>query len=97
MPEPIPETPLMPRPTMLRGRLQAVLNATKLGNEALPKIGGEPDWIQEDEAPQCCGQPAMFYGQLASLGGKYGLVNNGINYVFTCRKCLKVQSVFQFS
>ncbi len=97
IPDKIPETRLMPRPETLRGKLQAVLNATKLGNERLHKIGGEPDWIQDDETPECCGQSAMFYGQLGSLGGEYDLIDNGIIYVFICRKCLRTHSVFQFS
>lgn len=97
IPEPIPETRLMPRPATFRSRLQALLNTATLRNDALHKIGGEPDWIQGDETPYCCSQPAMFYGQLGSLGGKYDLIDNGIIYVFICRKCLKTYSVFQFS
>lgn len=97
IPEPLPETRLVARPLTLRSRLQAILNAARLGNEARHKIGGEPDWIQDDETPECCGQPAMFYGQLGSLGGKYDLIDNGIVYVFICRKCLRAHAVFQFS
>ena len=96
-PDRFPETRLIPRPARLRGKLQAVLGFAKIANERLHKIGGEPDWIQDDETPECCGQPAMFYGQLGSLGGKYDLIDNGIIYVFICRKCLRTHSVFQFS
>lgn len=96
-PDQFPETPLMPRPDSLDEKVRAVLNAGKFRRARFHKIGGEPDWIQGDETPECCGHPAIFYGQLGSLGGKYDLVDNGRIYVFLCRKCLKAHAVFQFS
>src|SRR5438045_2956071 len=96
-PDKFPETRLVARPATLGGKLEAILGLAKIGQGRLHKIGGEPDWIQDDETPQCCGRPAIFYGQLGSLGGKYDLIDNGIIYVFICRKCLKTHSVFQFS
>ena len=97
IPEKIPETRLIPRPPTLRGKLAAICDWNMTVNHRLHKIGGEPDWIQDGETPECCGRPTMFYGQLGSLGGKYDLIDNGIIYVFICRKCLNTYSVFQFS
>ena len=91
----IPETPLVPRAKTLRAKLSVMLHQARA--HPVHKIGGEPDWIQGDETPECCGRPTMFYGQLGSLGGQYDLIDNGIIYVFICRKCLKTQAVFQFS
>lgn len=93
IPEKIPETHLVP------GRPRSLGNFARiwLRGHSSHKIGGEPDWIQGDETPKCCGVPAMFYGQLGSLGGKYDLIDNGIIYVFICRKCLNAYAVFQFS
>ena len=96
-PDKFPENRLMPRPDTISDRLQAVFNLARFGSERLHKIGGEPDWIQDDETPECCGQTAIFYGQLGSLGGKYDLIDNGLIYVFICRKCLNAHAVFQFS
>ncbi len=92
-----PETRLIPRPPTLRGKLAAIWDWDMTVNHRLHKIGGDPDWIQGDETPECCGQPAVFYGQLGSLDRKHDLIDNGLIYVFICRKCLKSHSVFQFS
>jgi hypothetical protein len=97
IPEDIPETRLIPRPPTFRRKLAAVMDWRMTMNYRPHKIGGEPDWIQGEETPACCGRPTMFYGQLGSLGGKYDLIDNGIIYVFICRKCLATHSVFQFS
>lgn len=97
IPEKISETRLIPRPPTFLGKLAAVMNWGMTMEYRPHKVGGEPDWIQNEETPECCGRPAMFYGQLGSLGGEYDLVDNGIIYVFICRKCLKTHSVFQFS
>jgi hypothetical protein len=93
IPEQIPETHLVPRRPTLLGNFARI----RFLGRSSHKIGGEPDWIQGDETPACCGRPMMFYGQLGSLHGKYDLIDNGIIYIFICRKCLKTQSVFQFS
>ena len=96
-PEKFPETRLIPRPPTLCGKIAAICDWDMTVNHRLHKIGGEPDWIQGDETPECCGQPATFYGQLGSLDRKHDLIDNGLIYVFVCRKCLKAHSVFQFS
>jgi hypothetical protein len=97
IPERIPETRLIPRPPTFRRKLIAVMKWRMTMNYRPHKVGGEPDWIQGEETPECCGRRAMFYGQLGSLGGKYDLCDNGIIYIFVCRKCLKTHSVLQFS
>jgi hypothetical protein len=94
-PDQFPQTPLIACPATLLAKLSAMWHQADA--HPIHKIGGEPDWIQGDETPECCGQPMIFYGQLGSLGGKYDLIDNGIIYVFICRKCLSTQSVFQFS
>src|SRR5437762_3174494 len=94
-PDKFPETLLVPCAKTFRAKLSVMLHQARA--HPVHKIGGEPDWIQEDETPECCGQPTIFYGQLGSLGGKYDLIDNGLIFVFICRKCLKTQSVFQFS
>ena len=97
IPSKFPETRLLPRPGTLLGKLEAILSFDMTVNHRLHKIGGEPDWIQGEETPECCGQSAVFYGQLGSLGGKHDLVDNGLIYVFICQNCMKTHSVFQFS
>lgn len=96
-PDKFPETRLVPQPPTFRGKLEAVMGVLKFEVESLHKIGGEPDWIQDDETPECCGQRAVFYGQLGSLDKKHDLIDNGLIYVFLCRKCHKSHSIFQFS
>jgi hypothetical protein len=93
--EKIPETLLVPCAKTLRAKLSIMLHQSRA--HTIHKIGGEPDWIHDDETPECCGRPTMFYGQLGSLGGKHDLIDNGIIFVFICRKCLTTYSVFQFS
>jgi hypothetical protein len=97
LPNKLPETRLIPRPPTLRGKLAAIWDWDMTVNHRLHKIGGEPDWIQDNETPECCGQPAMFYGQLGSVDRKHDLIDNGLIYVFICRKCLRTHSIFQFS
>src|ERR1700732_4024473 len=33
------------------------------------KLGGEPDWIQDDDTPECasCGEPMVFVAQIDSI------------------------------
>jgi uncharacterized protein YwqG len=54
-------------------RVQEKERAVTLGYPAnlglRTKLGGEPDWIQGDETPNCssCGQPMVFVGQIDSI------------------------------
>lgn len=60
------------------------------------RIGGEPDWIQDPNVPNCsCGKPMDFYAQLDSLGDAYVLGDCGMIYVFVCSDCLETKSVLQ--
>ena len=94
-PDKFPETSLVPCPKTVREKIAVIWREAFTRPEH--KIGGKPDWIQGEETPECCGQQALFYGQLGELGGKYDLIDKGLIYVFICRKCLKAHSVFQFS
>lgn len=62
------------------------------------KLGGEPDWIQDEEVPLCksCKRKMIFYGQLDSIGDSICLADCGMVYVFVCFSCLETQSVLQF-
>jgi uncharacterized protein YwqG len=61
-----------------------------------PKLGGDPDWQQGDETPNCsCSQPMTFYGQLDCIGDEISLGDCGTIYVFVCMDCLETKSVLQ--
>jgi len=61
------------------------------------KLGGEPDWIQDEEVPKCtCGKKMSFYGQLDSIGDSICLADCGMIYVFVCLDCLETKAVLQF-
>ncbi len=58
------------------------------GRSVLGQLGGEPDWIQDDETPQCpaCGQAMRLAAQLEE-GPDYRTAMNfggGCAYVFAC-------------
>ena len=58
------------------------------------KIGGKPDFIQNEDWPYCrCGEKMTFYGQLDSLGGEYDLADCGMIYVFVCYDCFETKSL----
>ena len=60
------------------------------------KIGGEPDWLQSDESPDCeCGKKMAFYGQFDSIGDEFCLGDCGIIYVFVCFDCFTTKSILQ--
>lgn len=60
------------------------------------KLGGDPDWIQADDTPICCGQRMLFYGQLDSLDSHYRVGDMGMLYVFVCEMCCSSVAVLQF-
>ena len=63
------------------------------------KIGGKPDWIQNNETPICkkCRVKMQFYGQLGSIGcsnrkfrdmdARLTFGDCGAFYVFACEEC----------
>ena len=69
------------------------------------KLGGEPDWIQNDETPKCphCKKHMEFVAQIDSIGytgsasttGECMFGDVGMIYVFFCKKCGETKSVFQ--
>lgn len=68
---------------------------TVIGNRN--KIGGIPDWIQEDETPVCpsCGELMTFYGQLDSIDPEHAIDDCGMIYVFICLHCSKSTTILQ--
>lgn len=53
------------------------------------KLGGKPDWIQNDSTPVCpsCSKKMTFYGQLDSINDNVMIDDAGIIYVFYCFDC----------
>ena len=91
----IPEIPLIPKPATPEAK-DAI--GYKYNDEAgtRHKLGGTPDFIQNDEWPQCsCGSKMTFYGQLDSIGSDYDLCDCGIIYVFVCFDCYETKSILQ--
>jgi hypothetical protein len=92
----IPPVPLVPAPETSEAK-EAV--GFKWAGEPIGKrhrIGGEPDWIQENEPQVCsCGKKMTFYAQLDSLGDSVCLGDCGMIYVFVCMSCLETKSIFQ--
>ena len=92
----IPEIQLTmnPKSSEARGIIGFRWNSTAGGAH---KIGGQPDWIQGDETPECsqCFKRMTFYGQLDCLGDQMALGDCGRIFVFVCMDCLSTQSVLQ--
>jgi uncharacterized protein YwqG len=69
------------------------------------KLGGKPDWIQNDETPRClhCKNDMEFVVQIDSIGytgsalttGECMFGDVGMIYVFFCKECGKTKAVFQ--
>ncbi len=61
------------------------------------KLGGSPDWIQNDKTPDClsCFTAMSFYGQLDCIGDKIALGDCGMIYVFICFDCGETNTVVQ--
>ena len=68
------------------------------------KLGGEPDWIQDDETPVCplCGQEMSLVAQIDSIdytdyrsNGPYLFGDVGMLYVFYCLDCGRNPQVIQ--
>ncbi|MDX2642327.1 hypothetical protein PV341_01845 [Streptomyces sp. PA03-1a] len=66
----------------------------------LGRLGGEPDWLQNDETPSCpsCAAPMAFVAELeeghdhatsANFGG------GGLGYTFVCRPCERAAFLWQ--
>jgi hypothetical protein len=56
--------------------------------DARGRIGGEPDWIQADETPTCCGGPMGFVLQIdESAHRQLNFCGGGAAYAFVCNGC----------
>ncbi|HEY4460907.1 MAG TPA: hypothetical protein VGN81_41785 [Pseudonocardiaceae bacterium] len=69
-------------------------------NEVLGKLGGAPDWIQNDETPRCasCGNPMAFVVELEEGPDFRTAINfggGGCGYAFTCAPCQKAAFCWQ--
>lgn len=54
------------------------------------KIGGKPDWINEDNQIPCCpscDDPMAFLAQIDSIGDGFCFGDVGMLYLFMCRNC----------
>lgn len=73
--------PLTPEAEQMKGFRAA---ADEVGTRH--RLGGEPDWQQEELVPSCpvCGERMTFYGQLDSINDRFVLADCGIVYVFVC-------------
>jgi uncharacterized protein YwqG len=87
-------------------KYQRKLYPENLGERS--KLGGEPEWIQEEENIKCpiCKRKMSFIGQIDSIDyGKnvnkdndqqlYIFGDVGMIYIFFCFDCLKPKSIFQ--
>jgi hypothetical protein len=96
--EPIPEIPL--RMVPVSSKAKALVAGTFGYQEAgdRHKLGGNPDWVQDDETPECpeCLEPMEFYGQLDHLGSVESL-KDGMIFVFLCRDCHTTEALLQYS
>lgn len=62
--------------------------------EGACRFGGEPDWIQADATPQCCGRPMVFVAQLDNMG-EMNFGDAGDGYAFYCAECGAAKFLWQ--
>ena len=92
-----PEIQLVRRPTSIAAERLMVHKYAPTGVGERNKLGGTPDWIQNEDWPQCCGKQMTFYAQLDSVGDDIHLGDCGLIYVFVCFDCFSTESRMQFS
>jgi hypothetical protein len=90
----IPEIPLVMNPQTPEARAVIGFRWNSTAGKG-HKLGGVPDWIQNDETPNCpvCAAPMTFYGQLDCIGDQIALGDCGMIYVFCCFGCGTTQSL----
>jgi hypothetical protein len=60
------------------------------GENAGTRLGGEPEWMQEEWKPDCCGTRMQFLPQIDSLDIHAAkLPDSALVYVFVCTKCFE--------
>lgn len=62
--------------------------------EGACRLGGEPDWIQVDRTPQCCGRPMVFVAQLDNMD-VMNFGDGGDGYAFLCAECGAAKFLWQ--
>lgn len=92
----IPEIPLVMNPKTVAAKSVIGFKWNKEAGKG-HKLGGEPDWLQSEEIPECsqCFQKMSFYGQLDCIGDSVALGDCGRIFVFVCFDCLESKSVVQ--
>jgi uncharacterized protein YwqG len=88
----IPEIKLVPTPETEEGKSAVGYKYNKEAGHR-HKLGGRPDFIQEEEWPTCCGNKMTFYAQIDSIGDNYDLADCGMIYVFVCFDCFNTKSI----
>ena len=90
----IPEIKLVPQPETDEAKAAV---GYKYNNEVgcRHKLGGSPDFIQDEDWPICCKSKMTFYAQIDSIGDDYDLADCGMIYVFVCFDCFNTQSLLQ--
>jgi hypothetical protein len=66
-------------------------------DHALGLVGGQPDWIQNDETPACplCGALMRFVAQLVEGPGEMNFGGGGCGYAFVCDHCRQAAFLWQ--
>jgi hypothetical protein len=69
-------------------------------SRALGRLGGEPEWIQDDETPGCpsCSTPMTFLAELEEghdWATKANFGGGGRGYVFSCGPCAEATFLWQ--
>lgn len=75
-------------------QLVPVPSGKKAGRKS--KLGGAPNWLQSDAAPDCpdCREPMAFVLQLVS-GARVSYGDTGVLYTFVCPECRKLAVLVQ--
>lgn len=93
----VPEIKLIPQPNSDDAKAVFGHRWAAPGIGTRNKLGGSPDWIQQEDWPLCCGDSMTFYAQLDSVGDEVHLADCGLIYVFVCFDCFSVHAQLQSS
>ena len=71
-------------------------NNAATGKAAFTRIGGEPEWIQVEWQPECCGSRMRFLAQIDSLDlPDSNFPDSALIYVFVCPTCFETTCQLQ--